>query len=151
MIHQEGGQHMARMYAQGGLVCHEIHNYDTNELETGTMSVGTAMERLTMLQDMWKKRHGRVPLDMINALDTAIKAALLQTVEGDSIVKDSKEVTEDEMAEELERLEADPNNGAQVSAMIADARNSDKELDMQMSKLEDEHARAVSKKSQVTK
>ena len=131
-VHEGGNLHLARMYAQGGMVVSVFNNYLTNQEETKYDSVQSALDKYKAMAEMRENSPEWVDEGLMPAILKAIRAAQLQNNEGEGIVINSGDVTDEELAE----IEDVDEEFAKISAFIAEQRKNDPELDKEMTLVE---------------
>lgn len=127
-VQQGGTLHLERIYASGGMIVTEFHNYVTNQLEVKHDSIGHALEKFEAIRDMQRKSPDWVDDGLPAAILKAVRAAQKQINEGNGIVEDMGDPTLEDIEEEC----------AEISALIAQARAADPELDAEMTAIEKE-------------
>ena len=137
----EGGElHLERMYASGGLVVSVFHNYRTNAEEVRYLSIKDA---ITKYEEMSEMRHNSpewVSEHMLPAILKATRAAQRQEAEAQGFITDLGDPTEDDIEEVCREMEAE----------ILKARQTDPELDKEMTMIEMEGAKEARKKNKAS-
>ena len=125
-VHEGGTLHLERMYASGGMVVSVFHNYATNKEEFKYDSIQHALEKYESMAEMRENSPEWVDEKMLPAILKAIRAAQRQEANNQGFIVDLGDPTEEDIEAEC----------GKISQFIADARNSDPELDREMTKIE---------------
>jgi hypothetical protein len=130
-VYEGGDLHLERIFARGGMIISVYHNYVTNQEEEKYMSIKTALEKYQQMAEMRENSPEWVDEHFLPAILKAIRAAQRQENEGQGIAVDMGDPS-------LEDIEAEC---GELSALIAEARKNDPELDKEMTIIEMEAAK----------